>query len=209
MKNKEQLVIIGASGHGKVVADVAIKMGNWNEIVYLDDDVSKETVMGLSVIGKSGDFTKYVDKYDVFVAIGNNAVRELILKKLIDLNATIPTLIHPNTVIGCDVKVGIGSVVMAGCIINPSTTIGVGCIVNTGAIIDHDNRIADYVHLSPGVKLAGTVNVGKCCWLGVGSTVINNINIAAGCTIGAGSVVIKDISETGIYVGTPVRRVEK
>ena len=205
MKNK--LLIIGASGHGKVVADIALKMGIWEKIAFLDDNKNLTFSMGLEVLGTSDDILTYKDEYEIFVGIGNNATRQKIHEMLETVGVTIPTLIHPNTVIGSEVEIGIGTVVMAGVIINCCTKIGNGCILNTGSTIDHDNTIEDFVHISPRASLAGTVKVGKGSWIGVGSVVSNNISITKGCKVGAGAVVVKDITEEGVYVGVPVRRI--
>mgnify|MGYP002733999642 FL=1 len=205
MKNK--LLIIGASGHGKVVADIALKMNKWQSVAFLDDDKSIKTSMGLEVIGTSDDVFAHMDEYEIFVGIGNNDTRQRIQEMLETFGASVPILIHPSAVIGSQVDVGTGTVVMAGVVVNCCTKIGKGCIINTGSTIDHDNCIEDFVHVSPGSHLAGTVKVGKGSWLGISSVVSNNINIANGCKVGAGSVVVKDISEPGVYVGVPVRRV--
>ena len=207
MKNK--LIIIGASGHGKVVADIAIKMNKWQSIAFLDDDESIKTSMGLEVIGKTADAFTYKEEADFFVAIGSSATREKIQEKLIDEGLNVVSLIHPSAIIGTDVEIGIGTTVMAGVVINSSTRIGNGCIINTSSNVDHDNVIEDYVHISPGVNMAGTVKVGKGTWLGIGSVVSNNVNICSGCKVGAGAVVVKDITEPGTYVGVPVRRVDR
>ncbi len=207
---ENRLLIIGASGHGKVVADIAIKMNKWQSIAFLDDDdESIKTCMGLKVAGKTADAHIYIDEADFFVAIGNNTTREKIQKKLTTEGASIVSLIHPDAVIGTNVEIGEGTAVMAGAVINSSSRIGKGCIINTSSSIDHDNIIEDYVHISPGSNLAGTVEVGKGTWLGIGSVVSNNVNICSGCKVGAGSVVVKDITEPGTYVGVPVRRVDR
>jgi sugar O-acyltransferase (sialic acid O-acetyltransferase NeuD family) len=203
---KDKLLIIGAGGHGKVVADVALKMGKWKEIAFLDDNQSMKSSMDIEVIGKLDDAFKYIREYDIFVGIGDNVKREKIIDKLNYEGANIPTLIHPNAIIGEEVNLGIGTVIMAGAVINCCTRIGNGCIINTGATVDHDNIIEDFVHISPGVHTAGGVKVGKRSWLGIGSVVINNIYIIDDCKIGAGAVVIKDITESGTYVGVPARR---
>jgi len=204
MKNK--LIIIGASGHGKVVADIAIKMNKWQSITFLDDDESIKESMGLEVIGKTADAFTYKEEADFFVAIGSNGTREKIQEKLIEEELNVVSLIHPSAVIGTDVEVGIGTVVMAGVVINSSTKVGNGCIINTSSNLDHDNLLEDYVHISPSASLAGTVRVGKGSWLGIGSVISNNLNISNGCKIGAGAVVVKDITEPGTYVGIPARR---
>lgn len=206
MKNK--LLIIGASGHGKVIADIALKTNRWRYIAFLDDDENSNLSMGLEVIGRSTDALKYVRDFDIFVGIGNNVTREIIQEKLQLNGASIPVLVHPNAVIGVQVELGSGTVVMARTVINCSTRVGKGCIINTGATIDHDNAIEDYVHISPGVNTGGTVCIGKSTWLGIGSVVSNNINITSGSTVGAGAIVIKDITEAGTYVGIPARLIK-
>lgn len=205
---KDKLIIIGASGHGKVVADIAIKMNKWQSITFLDDDESIKISMGLGVIGKTADAFAYKDEADFFVAIGSNGIREKVQEKLIEEGLNVVSLIHPSAVIGTDVEIGFGSAVMAGVVINSSTRIGNGCIINSSSSVDHDNVIEDYVHVSPGVNMAGTVKVGKCTWLGIGSVVSNNVNICSGCKVGAGAVVVKDITEPGTYVGVPVRKID-
>jgi sugar O-acyltransferase (sialic acid O-acetyltransferase NeuD family) len=206
MKNK--LIIIGASGHGKVVADIAIKMNKWQSIAFLDDDESIKRSMGLEVIGKTADAFTYKEEADFFVAIGSNTTREKIQEKLIEQGLNVVSLIHPSAVIGTDVEIGIGTAVMAGIVINSSTRIGNGCIINTSSSLDHDNIIEDYVHISPGVRTAGSVVIGKSTWLGIGSVISNNVNICSGCKVGAGAVVVKDITEPGTYVGVPVRKID-
>lgn len=206
-KGNENLIIIGASGHGKVVADIAIKMQCYKNIAFLDDDHSIKMALGLDIIGAISDVSKYKENSDIFIAIGNNKRREEILTQLKINGFNIPTLIHPSAIIGKAVEIKSGTAVMAGVVINCCSKIGEGCIINTGATIDHDNIIGDYVHISPGAHLAGTVRVGKSSWIGIGSVASNNVNITSGCIVGAGSVVVRDITEVGTYVGVPARRV--
>jgi sugar O-acyltransferase (sialic acid O-acetyltransferase NeuD family) len=205
---KSKLLIIGASGHGKVVADIALKMDKWQSVAFLDDDESLRTSMGNKVIGKSIDALELINDYDIFVAVGNNTIRQE-LQNILELKgANLPTLIHPSAIIGGQVNIECGTVIMAGVVINCCTSIGKGCIINTGATIDHDNVIGDFTHISPGSHLAGTVTIGHSTWLGIGSIIKNNIKITSDCNIGAGTVVVKDIIEPGTYIGTPARRVE-
>ncbi|WML58621.1 acetyltransferase [Neobacillus sp. PS2-9] len=203
MKNK--LLIIGASGHGKVVADIAKKMNEWKSISFLDDNKRIDVSMGLQIIGTSDDVLKYIDDFDIFVGVGNNSIREKLQESLEAIGATIPKLIHPSAIIGNNVEIKPGTVVMPGAVVNCSTLIGKGCIINSGATIDHDNLIEDYVHISPGAHLAGTVKIGNGTWLGIGSIVSNNVSITKNCKIGAGAVVINDIEKGGTYMGVPAK----
>lgn len=193
----KKLVIIGASGHGKVIADIAVKSG-YEEIVFLDDNESLVECAGFPVVGKSRQATE-IDG-DKIIAIGNAKIRERLQEQV-----KTTTLIHPNAIISRRVEIGEGSVVMAGAVINSDVVIGKGCIINTGSSVDHDCKIDDFSHISVGAHVAGTCNIGKRTWIGAGATVSNNLNIYSDCMIGAGAVVIKDINKPGIYVGVPAR----
>lgn len=194
----KKLIIIGASGHGKVIADIAVKNG-YKEIMFLDDNEGIKECAGFPVIGAVSQ-ASMIDG-DKIVAIGNAKIRERIQESL----NNVVTLIHPDSTISRRVEIGKGSVVMAGTIINSDTVIGKGCIINTGSSVDHDCKIGDYVHISVGTHVAGTVSVGNRTWIGAGATVSNNVNICEDCMVGAGSVVIKDINKSGTYLGIPAR----
>lgn len=195
-----RLIIIGASGHGKVVADIAMLMG-YKDIAFLDNDDAIDECAGYPVLGPD-TMTVELDG-DVFVAVGNGGIRRRLMER--DAGRNFPVLIHPSAVIADGVDVGDGTVVMAGAVINPGVRIGKGCIVNTSSSIDHDCSVGDYCHISVGAHLCGTVTVGAETWIGAGATVSNNVNICGGCMIGAGAVVIKDIDESGTYVGVPAK----
>lgn len=200
----KDVIIIGAGGHAKVIADIITK-SNDNLIGFLDDNLSlqgNQIYLDKKVIGTTKDIDKYKEYYFV-IGIGNNSTRENIATNH-DLKWY--TAIHPSAIIANEVSIEEGSVIMAGAIINTGTKIGKHCIINTKSSIDHDNIIEDYVHISPGATLAGTVHIKEKTWVCAGTTIINNIKIAKNNIIGAGSVVIKDISEeNGTYIGVPAK----
>lgn len=196
-----RLVIIGASGHGKVIADIAVKCG-YKDIVFLDDNKNVKECAGFPVIGKVSDAINMED--DKIVAIGNAGIREKIQTQLSNL----VTLIHPNAVVSRRVEIGEGTVIMAGAVINSDVVIGKGCIINTGASVDHDCKLEDFVHVSVGAHVAGTVSIGSKTWIGAGATVRNNVTICDHCMIGAGAVVVNDVVNSGTYVGVPVRKIK-
>lgn len=203
----KKLIIIGAGGHGRVVQDVALSMGKWDEILFLDEGV-KENGFDMKTIGKPEDAFSYIKEADVFVAIGDNNKRKKMVLDLLKKGASVPALIHKSAVLGKDVTAERGSVIMAGVAVNCNSVIGKGAIINTGVTLDHDNIIGDFSHISPGATLAGTVKIGEGSWIGTGSSLINNIEITEGCIIGAGSVVIRDIKEPGTYVGVPAKKIK-
>lgn len=202
----KKVVIIGGSGHGKVIADIIVKNGD-RVVGFLDDNVNlPKYIIGfpyLGVIDRAKEFTDC----EFVVGIGYNDVRRRIAEKYADLPWY--TAIHPTASIGLDVTIGKGTVVMAHAAINSSARIGEHCIINTGADVEHDNVIGSFTHISPHVALGGTVTVGENCHVGIGSTVKNNISICSNVTLGAGAVVVKNIETSCVCVGVPAKQMEK
>ena len=197
-----RLIIIGAGGHGKVIADAALKNGYTN-ICYVDDRAIGD-VMGFPVIGTTADVECLNDgNTDFVIGIGNNAIRKTIAEIH---NVNWVSIVHPSAQIAFNAEVGKGTVIMANAVVNVCATVGNHCIINTGAIVEHDNVIENYAHISPNVALGGTVHIGSLTHVGIGATVKNNTEICSDCTIGAGAVVVKNIKEPGTYVGVPIRK---
>lgn len=202
----QQVIVIGAGGHGKVVADIVLSRGDVL-LGFLDDTrEAGENLYGIPVLGKICDYVNYPNAKFV-IGIGGANARRSIAKRLEGVGWY--TAIHPTAVISSmDTEIGEGTVVMAGAIVNPCAKVGKHCILNTASSIDHDNRIGDFTHISVGAHLAGTVTVGEAVWVGVGATVSNNLDICDNCFIGAGAVVVRSITEPGTYVGVPARRIK-
>lgn len=202
----KSVIIIGSSGHGKVIADIIVSSGDTVK-GFLDDadNVQGKEIVGFPVLGKTTDYVNYQD-CEFVIAIGNPYIRKSIAERL---PVKWYTAIHPTAVISkFDVQIEEGTVIMANAVVNPSAKIGKHCIINTGAIVEHDNVLEDYVHLSPNVTLAGIVHVGECTHVGAGACTKQVLNIAQDCTIGAGAVIVKDITESGAYVGVPARKIK-
>lgn len=200
------LVIIGAGGHGRVVADAARLMGVYGEIVFFDDGYPDYDANPLGpVIGKAEDAkTKITDGADFIVAFGDAKLRQTYTEAHWPISPPV-SILHPSAAVGADVEIGAGSMILAQTAINCGSRLGRSVIVNTGATIDHDNRLGDYAHISPGANLAGNVSVGDASWIGIGSCVKQSITIGAGVTIGAGAAVVEDIKDNQTAVGVPAR----
>mgnify|MGYP000994642854 CR=1 FL=1 len=191
----KKVVILGASGHAHVIADIVTACGDKIE-AFLDDNTSVE-----GVSGSISEYEKYIDS-EFVIGIGNAEIR----KKLSDLPVKWYTAIHPSAVVSPKATIGEGTVVMPNAVINSGAVIGKHSIINTGAVVEHDNVIGDYVHVSVGAKIGGTVTIENSTWIGIGAVVNNNIKICGGCIIGAGAVVVKDIEMRGTYIGVPAKR---
>ena len=203
----KHLIILGASGHGKVVLDIAKRINNWKEIYFVDDKISGE-VLGHKVIGTTDVFENLNFEYnEIIVAIGDNNVRKKWMEYLEQNKYTLPILVDPSAVIGVNVKITKGTVVMANAVINVDSKIGKGCIINTSAVIEHDCEIHDFSHISPNATLGGNVKINTLAWIGLGSIILNNISVSQCSIVGAGATVINNIEVPGVYVGTPARKI--
>lgn len=202
----KRLAILGASGHGKVVADIAECCG-WDEVVFFDDAWPKVSVNdNWAVAGNSQALVECLDTFaGVVVAIGNNAIRAEKLRWLSEISAPVVTLVHPSAVISQYADLGAGTVVMPGVVVNVSSQIGDGVILNTGCSIDHDCTIGDCTHISPGARLAGGVKVGAQSWIGIGTSVKQLVQIGQRVTVGAGAAVVTDLPDGVTAVGVPAR----
>ena len=199
---EKKVMIIGASGHGKVIADIIHQSGD-QVMGFLDDDPTKKEIHQIPVLGKIEDTQKYKDDFCFIIGIGDNQIRKKIAERNPALNYY--TAIHPTAVIGEGVRIGNGTAVMANAVINADANIGEHCIINTSAVIEHECVIGDYTHISPQACLCGNVYVGEECHIGAGVTVINNLSICLKCTIGIGAVVVSNIEKQGIYIGNPAK----
>ena len=200
----DKVILIGAGGHAKVIADIVLKSGD-QLLGFLDDDPEKTCVMGYPILGRISEWERFAGESKFLLAIGNNHLRKSLAT---ELQVDWYTAIHPSAQIGMDVIIGEGSAVMANAVINPGARVGRHCIINTSSVVEHDNVIGNYTHVSVGVRLGGSVSIGDSVWIGIGATVKNNVFICGKCTIGAGSVVVKNIEKCGIYVGIPANELK-
>lgn len=203
------MVIWGAAGHAKVVADIL--RANGSEVVGFIDDVnpgrSGEPFCGATVLGRRDELDGLRKRgvSNAIVGFGDNTRRLLAGGVLESLGFELVSAIHPSVVLASDAVVGTGSVLAAGVVINPGSSVGRLAIVNTSAIVDHDCVISHGVHVGPGANIAGHVHVGRAAWIGIGATIIDHKRIGAGSIVGAGAVVIEDVPEGVVVVGVPAR----
>ncbi|MEM4721642.1 MAG: acetyltransferase [Candidatus Methanomethylicaceae archaeon] len=209
-----KVIIIGAGGHGQIVADILLqdynRGGTYKPIGFLDDDKNLigKIILGLQVFGSISKLYKF-NHDGVVVAIGENDTRARIFQELKKNKKQIVKAIHPSAVIASDVQLGEGVMICAGVIVNTGTIIGDNVILNTGCTVDHHNQIGNHVHLAPGVHLGGNVTIGDGTLVGIGSTVIPGRRIGEWSIIGAGSVVTNDIPPNTTAVGVPARVIKE
>lgn len=189
-----KISIIGASGHAKVVMDLAEDLG-YTVTEIFDQDLKKDVFFQFKV---NHSFTE-VPKQSI-IAIGNNLVRKKIAG---EIKFAQTALIHPKSFVSKYAKLDIGTVLMAGVTVNADAIIGKHCIINTNCSIDHDCLIHDFVHISPNASLAGNVEVGECTHIGIGATIIQGVKIGKNCIIGAGAVIIRDVPDGQTIIGNP------
>lgn len=201
----KRLAILGASGHGKVVADLAEQCG-YNVVFYDDSHPHKTTLEHWTIRGTFGDLLQQdASKTDVAVAIGNNVIRQQKTDALLAQGFNLPVLTHLTAVISQYAVLGQGSVVLAGAIVNAFACIGKGVIINSGAVVEHDCLLGHYAHVCPNAALSGGVKVGTGAWIGIGSQIKQLVVLGDYCLIGAGSTVVKDIPAHVTVYGSPAR----
>ncbi len=201
------LIIIGAGGHGKVVADVARRRKQWSNISFLDDRFPElDSVLNFPVIGRLESLNKIKSKnIDVVVAIGDNQARLMWVKRINKMCLNLVNIIDPSAVISESAHIGAGTVVFPNAVINADASLGLANIINTSAQVEHDCMLSDGVHLSPGGKLGGNVTLGLCCWIGIGVSVKQGIHIGANTIVGVGAAVVDDLPDNIIAVGVPAK----
>jgi acetyltransferase EpsM len=200
MENRK-LYIFGASGHGKVVAELVTSTHCYIESII--DDAPKSLTLGLIPIISSLSIVPPKSDVAMIIAIGNNLVRKKISLRFSDYNFF--SSIHQMAFVSPSATVGLGTVVMVHAVVNSDAKIGKHVIINTASVIEHDCNIADFVHISPKVTLSGNVSVGLGTHIGSGVIVIPGIKIGKWCTIGAGAVIINDIPDGATVIGNPGR----
>ncbi|WP_204355748.1 acetyltransferase [Marinobacter bohaiensis] len=200
------LAILGASGHGKVIADAAEQLG-WHSVTFFDDAWHPPEVNGPWEV--RGDTKALLEKLSAFngvvVGIGSNRIRAEKQAVLAKAGGNLVSIVHPSAVVSPYASIGAGSVVFANAVVNPCSMIGIGAIVNTGAVVEHDCVIGDFAHISPNAVLAGGAALGDEVWIGACASVRQMITIGRASIVGMGAVVTKDVGSDVTVVGSPAR----
>ena len=204
LQKQTDVYVIGAGGHGQVVADALLSLGI-TPAGFLDDneELIGKAVLGIPVVAPVLKAKELKGKF--VIAIGDNVTRKKIVEILHFSDEKYFTVIHPSVILGKNVKIGVGSMIIGGVVINTGTVIGKHTIINTSASIDHHDVIGDFVHIAPGTHTGGAVRIKEGAFLGVGISVIPGKTIGKWAIIGAGASVITDIPDNVTAVGVPAR----
>lgn len=191
------MYIFGASGHGKVAAEIA-ELNAFDLKGFIDENAQIKNIWDYSVVHEIPK-----DLTSLFLAIGNNSIRKKISQRFQSLS--FPILKHPTSSVSKRAEIGEGTVIMSSATINPDVKIGKHVILNTNCSIDHECIIGDFAHISPNAALAGNITVGEGTQVGIGASVIQGITIGKWAMIGAGAVIIRDVPDFAVVVGNPGR----
>ncbi|GAB5477326.1 MAG: hypothetical protein Marn2KO_07930 [Marinobacter nauticus] len=200
------LAILGASGHGKVIADAAEHSG-WRSITFFDDAWPQFHRNGpWAIQGDTEALRLRLNEFEgVVVAIGNNRIRAAKQVELENAGAKVVSIVHPSACVSHHATLGLGVVIFANAVVNAFAKVGAGVIVNTGAVIEHDCVVGDFAHVSPNSALAGGVTLGQEAWIGACASVRQLVSIGQRSTVGMGAVVLNDVEPGATVVGNPAR----
>ena len=207
------IVVVGGGGHATVVISILRKLERYRILGYTDLK-DNGSLLEAPYLGSDSELRALAagnEKLNAVLALGQVGLGELRYKlwtRLQSPSLSFPLIVSPDAIVNEGTSGGEGAVVMDGAVINSGASIGRGVIVNTNCTIEHDVVLADWVHVAPGATISGHVTVGFFSMIGAGATVIEGINIAAGCMVGAGATVVRDLTEQGVYVGSPARRIK-
>lgn len=177
----KRLLILGAGGYGRTVAEAALLNGEWERVDMLDDSFPAVTSSSrYTVVGKITDLQRLATKYDAAVcAIGNGQVRKALTEAILAAGLPLATIIHPRAYVSVDANIDAGTTIMAGAVVGPYANIGQGCILNANATADHDSIMEDYAHLGVGVAIAGSAVLREGAWLQAGRNAGYGVEVPA------------------------------
>jgi sugar O-acyltransferase (sialic acid O-acetyltransferase NeuD family) len=196
------VVVLGAGGHAKVVADAAAQQG-LTVLAFVDERASepRTTPAGVPVLARLDD----APEGPVALGIGDNAARLARHRALAGAGREPLTVVHPSAVVAPDVLLGAGTIVAAGVVVNSDTVVGQAAVLNTGCSVDHDCVLGDGVHVAPGARLAGGVHVGEGAMMGIASCAVPLVSIGAWAVCGAAAAVVRDVPPHTTVRGVPAR----
>lgn len=207
----QPIVIVGSSGHAKVVIDIVEKAGVCR-LVGLIDTFRRlgESTLGYQILGSEAELPDVVSKHGiqgVIIAVGDNFVRARLAQAIRAAmpDVEFPSAVHPAATIGRDVSIGEGTVLMAGAVANPCARVGAFCILNTNASLDHDATMDDYASLAPRAAIGGNVQIGSYAAVGLGAVVSHGVRIGEHAVIGAGAAVVEYVAPFSVAMGVPAR----
>ena len=213
MTKKDNLVIVGSSGHARVVIDAIEKEGRFTIIGLIDKfrEIGEQE-MSYPILGAEEDLPRLIEQYgigSVFVAIGDNHVRSAVASKIGDLcpELIFASVVHPNAEVASKVKIGEGTVLLSGVTVNPFAKIGRFCILNTNSSLDHDSELADFSSLAPNAVTGGNCNVGEGSAIGIGAVLIHGVTIGKHTVVGAGSLVLESVDDFVVAYGSPAKAI--
>lgn len=213
-ETKKNIVLIGGGGHCKSCIDVIESTGKYNIVGVLDlpSEFGKK-ILNYDVIGNDDDYLKYKEQGCCFLItagqIKSASLRKRIFEKLENINAEIETIVAPSATVSNYSEIGKGTIVMHHSIVNAGVRIGKNCIINTNSLLEHDVIIGNHTHISTKAAVNGDAKVGNETFVGSMSCISNGIEIGNEIIIGAGSVATENCIESGVYIGSPARKIIK
>jgi len=208
--SNNKIVLIGAGGHAKVVADIIARLGSWELAGCTLPPGAEPSVRGLERLGTDEDLPRLLEQGLALAALGVGAGADTASRRRLGaavraLGFSLPDLVHPAACVAASVELGGGCQVMAGALINPDARLGADCVVNTGAVVEHDCVLGEHAFIGPRAALGGAAEIGAGALIGIGAAVLPGVRIGEGAVLGAGAVAVRDLPAGRVARGVPAR----
>lgn len=206
MSNDRTVIVFGAGGHGRAIAEVATKAG-WRVAGFVDDDPGvKERQYGSHIFGDREWLQRSIPRgWRIALGVGDNQVRKTIAEFLRANGIGMATIVSADAVVSASCEIGDGAVIMPGAVVNAEVIVGSGAILNTCSVVEHDARVGDFVHIAPHATLGGGAQAGELTFVGMGAAVLPAIRVGRRCVLGALSLATMDIPDGETAYGVPAR----
>lgn len=208
----KDVVILGAGGHAREVADVVVACiaagARLRLVGFVDDDEDKHGLMLTEgpILGDTDALDRFSRRSTLIVAgVGAPGPRRRLVEAATAMGFRSMVLIHPTVSITRHVEIATGVVITAGCVVTNQIELGEHCHINRMTTVGHDCRVGAFVHLAPAAVLSGNVTVEDDCYIGTNATIIQGLTIGRGAIVGAGAVVVHDVPSHCTVVGVPAR----
>lgn len=203
---KNNVYVVGAGGHFRSLMNL-LDHNSYIIVGVFDETYEEEKPEKINGIPLIGDLTDIQESMVLVLAYGVNDKRKKLYLKYGN-QVLKENLIHPTALVEKYTRLDYSNQIFADVYINSNVTIGENNIINSKVLLEHEVVIGSHTHISIGSVIGGRSVIGDNCFIGAGAVIIDKVSICDDVTIGANSAVIRNITQAGVYVGNPAKKIK-